>query len=127
MAGAAAPRSNTDRGLCLAADAWQTELEALAAASLRPLLQRTQWRTVAGAVLIAPLPGLDFCWAGRCQRPDAAGDGPPSGTCPWMPIQLRDAAMELAKASLALWRRRSGSSQGFDGPDAELEAFHLVG
>ncbi|MCT0201127.1 YcjF family protein [Synechococcus sp. CS-602] len=92
---------DTDRR-CLASlhDAWQTELEALRRQALRPLLQRTQW-TVAGAVLIAPLPSLDLLVL-------AAANGlmlremARLWNCPWDADQLRDAAMELAKAALAL-------------------------
>lgn len=87
---------------CLAAlhATWQSELEALRRQRLKPLLQRTQW-AVAGAVFVAPLPSLDLLVLavanGLMLREMAR-----LWDCPWGSEQLRDAAIELAKAALAL-------------------------
>ncbi len=79
---------------------WQKELELLRRERLRPLLQRTQW-LVAAAVVVTPLPSLDLLVLavanGLMLQEMARLWG-----CSWSADQLREAAIELAKAALAL-------------------------
>jgi len=69
----------------------------------------TQWDRWQRPVLIAPCPAWSV-GAGRCQRPDAAGDGPALWTAPGCPGQLRDAAMELGQGRPGPWASPSGGS-----------------
>ncbi|MCP9773578.1 YcjF family protein [Synechococcus sp. Tobar12-5m-g] len=79
---------------------WQRELEVLRRQRLRPLVQRTQW-LVAASVVVAPLPSLDLlvlAVANGVMLQEMAR----LWDCPWGADQLREAALELAKAALAL-------------------------
>lgn len=79
---------------------WQAELELLRREQLEPLLQRTQWLVAAG-VVAAPLPSLDLlvlAVANGLMLQEMAR----LWQCPWTLEQLRTAAAELARASLAL-------------------------
>ncbi len=79
---------------------WQAELELLRREQLDGLLQRTQW-VVAAGVVAAPLPSLDLLVLavanGLMLREMAR-----LWQCRWTLEQLRAAAAELARASLAL-------------------------
>ncbi len=79
---------------------WQAELERLRRQRLDGLLQRTQWAVAAG-VVAAPLPSLDLlvlAVANGLMLQEMAK----LWQCPWTLEQLRTAAAELARASLAL-------------------------
>jgi uncharacterized protein (DUF697 family) len=79
---------------------WQAELEVLRRDQLELLLQRTQWLVAAG-VVAAPLPSLDLlvlAVANGLMLQEMAR----LWHCPWTVEQLRAAAAELARASLAL-------------------------
>jgi len=79
---------------------WQRDLEVLRRGRLRPLVLRTQW-LVAASVVVAPLPSLDLlalAVANGLMLQEMAR----LWDCPWGADQLREAAMELAKAALAL-------------------------
>ena len=79
---------------------WQKELELLRRERLRPLVQRTQW-VVAAAVVVTPLPSLDvlaLAVANGVMLQEMAR----LWGCSWSADQLREAAIELAKAALAL-------------------------
>jgi uncharacterized protein (DUF697 family) len=79
---------------------WQSELERLRRQHFLPLQRRTQWLVAAG-VVAAPLPSLDLlvlAVANGLMLRDMAR----IWNCPWTLEQLRAAATELAKASLAL-------------------------
>ena len=79
---------------------WQADLERLRRQEWRRLLQRTQW-LVASGVAITPVPSLDLLVL-------AVGNGlmlqemARLWDCPWTLEQLRGAALELAKATVAL-------------------------
>jgi hypothetical protein len=79
---------------------WQADLERLRRHEWRRLLQRTQW-VVATGVAITPVPSLDLLVL-------AVGNGlmlqemARLWDCPWTLDQLRAAALELAKATVAL-------------------------
>jgi hypothetical protein len=79
---------------------WQAELEGLRRREWRQLQQRTQWLVAAG-VVASPLPSLDLVVL-------AAANGlmlqemARLWECPWSLEQLRCAAVELARACLAL-------------------------
>ena len=79
---------------------WQAELEGLRRREWRQLQQRTQWLVAAG-VVASPLPSLDLLVL-------AAANGlmlqemARLWECPWSLEQLRCAAMELARACLAM-------------------------
>ena len=79
---------------------WQADLERLRRQEWRRLLQRTQW-IVATGVAITPVPSLDLLVL-------AVGNGlmlqemARLWDCPWTLDQLRGAALELAKATVAL-------------------------
>lgn len=79
---------------------WQAELERLRRTQFEGLLQRTQWAVAAG-VVAAPLPSLDLlvlAVANGLMLQEMAR----LWQCPWTLEQLRSAAAELARASLAL-------------------------
>jgi len=79
---------------------WQSDLERLRRQHFLPLQRRTQWLVAAG-VVAAPLPSLDLlvlAVANGLMLRDMAR----IWNCPWTLEQLRAAATELAKASLAL-------------------------
>ncbi len=79
---------------------WQSDLERLRRQHFLPLQRRTQWLVAAG-VVAAPLPSLDLLVltvANGLMLRDMAR----IWNCPWTLEQLRAAATELAKASLAL-------------------------
>jgi uncharacterized protein (DUF697 family) len=79
---------------------WQRDLEHLRRELFRPLQRRTQWIVAAG-VVAAPLPSLDLlvlAVANGLMLQEMAR----LWDCPWSLEQLRAAAGELAKASLAL-------------------------
>ncbi|EDY39280.1 membrane associated GTPase [Cyanobium sp. PCC 7001] len=88
------------RGLRHLHDRWQAELETLRRQRFQLLQQRTQWLVAAG-VVAAPLPSLDvvvLAVANGLMLQEMAR----LWHCPWSAPQLRAAATELAKASLAL-------------------------
>jgi uncharacterized protein (DUF697 family) len=88
------------RGLRRLHDRWQAELECLRRQRFHLLQQRTQWLVAAG-VVAAPLPSLDvvvLAVANGLMLQEMAR----LWHCPWSAPQLRAAATELAKASLAL-------------------------
>jgi hypothetical protein len=79
---------------------WQTSLEGLRRRRLEGLVRRTQWLVAAG-VVAAPLPSVDvlvLAVANGLMLRDMAE----LWDCPWQMEQLREAAIELAKAALAL-------------------------
>ncbi len=79
---------------------WQAELELLRRQQLETLMQRTQWLVAAG-VVAAPLPSLDLlvlAVANGLMLQEMAR----LWQCSWTLEQLRAAAAELARASLAL-------------------------
>lgn len=79
---------------------WQAELERLRRQHLDTMLNRTQWAVAAG-VVAAPLPSLDLlvlAVANGLMLQEMAR----LWQCPWSGEQLRAAAAELARASLAL-------------------------
>ena len=79
---------------------WQADLEVLRRQQLDGLLQRTQW-VVAAGVVAAPLPSLDLlvlAVANGLMLQEMAR----LWRCSWTLEQLRTAAAELARASLAL-------------------------
>ncbi len=79
---------------------WQGELEGLRRRELQRLLGRTQWLVAAG-VIAAPLPSLDLlvlAVANGLMLKEMAH----LWDCPWQADSLRQAALELARASLAL-------------------------
>lgn len=79
---------------------WQSDLERLRRLRFQPLQRRTQWLVAAG-VVAAPVPSLDLlvlAVANGLMLRDMAR----IWNCPWTLEQLRAAATELAKASLAL-------------------------
>jgi hypothetical protein len=79
---------------------WQTSLEGLRRRRLEGLVRRTQW-LVATGVVAAPLPSVDvlvLAVANGLMLRDMAE----LWDCPWQMEQLREAAIELAKAALAL-------------------------
>lgn len=79
---------------------WQAELEVLRRQELETLMQRTQWLVAAG-VVAAPLPSLDLlvlAVANGLMLQEMAR----LWQCSWTLEQLRAAAAELARASLAL-------------------------
>jgi hypothetical protein len=79
---------------------WQADLERLRRHEWRRLLQRTQW-VVATGVAITPVPSLDLLVL-------AVGNGlmlqemARLWDCPWTLDQLREASLQLAKATVAL-------------------------
>ncbi|SBO42449.1 YcjF family protein [Cyanobium sp. NIES-981] len=88
------------RGLRSLHDSWQADLETLRRQRFQLLQQRTQWLVAAG-VVAAPLPSLDvvvLAVANGLMLQEMAR----LWQCPWSGDQLRAAATELAKASLAL-------------------------
>ncbi|MBE9154940.1 YcjF family protein [Cyanobium sp. LEGE 06113] len=88
------------RGLRNLHDRWQVELEALRRQRFISLQQRTQWLVAAG-VVAAPLPSLDLvvlAVANGLMLQEMAR----LWQCPWTAEQLRAAALELGRASLAL-------------------------
>jgi uncharacterized protein (DUF697 family) len=79
---------------------WQAELEVVRRQQLDKLLVRTQWLVAAG-VVVTPLPSLDLlvlAVANGLMLQEMAR----LWRCPWTIEQLRAAAGELARASLAL-------------------------
>ncbi|MFO7630024.1 MAG: YcjF family protein [Prochlorococcaceae cyanobacterium] len=79
---------------------WQAELESLRRLHFQQLLQRTQW-VVAAGVFAAPLASLDLlvvAVANGLMLQEMAR----LWRCPWTLLQLREAALELGKAALAL-------------------------
>lgn len=88
------------RGLRNLHGRWQGELEALRRQRFISLQQRTQWLVAAG-VVAAPLPSLDLvvlAVANGLMLQEMAW----LWQCPWTAEQLRAAALELGRASLAL-------------------------
>jgi uncharacterized protein (DUF697 family) len=88
------------RGLRRLHDGWQADLEGLRRQRFQRLQQRTQWLVAAG-VVAAPLPSLDLvvlAVANGLMLQEMAR----IWHCPWSAPQLRAAATELARASLAL-------------------------
>ncbi len=98
--GASLPAATTLRCLEQLHQGWQAELEEVRRAEWRQLQQRTQWLVAAG-VFAAPLPSLDLLVL-------AAANGlmlqemARLWDCPWSPELLREAAIELGRAALAL-------------------------
>lgn len=98
--GAQLPARTAHRRLEALHGRWQAELERLRRRELQRLLQRTQW-LVAGGVIAAPVASLDLLVL-------AAANGlmlqemARLWDCPWQAESLRQAALELARASLAL-------------------------
>jgi len=79
---------------------WQGELEAMRRQEMQKLLQRTQWLVAAG-VIAAPVASLDLlvlAVANGLMLQEMAR----LWDCPWQTDLLRQAALELARASLAL-------------------------
>jgi hypothetical protein len=98
--GAALPARTLRRRLQGLHGGWQAELEGLRRRELQRLLQRTQW-IVAGGVIAAPLPSLDLlvlAVANGLMLQEMAR----LWNCSWQAESLRQAALELARASLAL-------------------------
>lgn len=88
------------RGLRTLHGRWQSELERLRRQRFSRLQQRTQWLVAAG-VVAAPLPSLDLvvlAVANGLMLQEMAR----LWQCPWTAEQLRAAALELGRASLAL-------------------------
>lgn len=88
------------RGLRTLHGRWQCELETLRRQRFQGLQQRTQWLVAAG-VVAAPLPSLDLvvlAVANGLMLQEMAR----LWQCPWTAEQLRAAALELGRASLAL-------------------------
>jgi hypothetical protein len=98
--GAQLPARTAHRRLEALHGNWQAELERLRRRELQRLLQRTQW-LVAGGVIAAPVASLDLLVL-------AAANGlmlqemARLWDCPWQAGSLRLAAIEVARASLAL-------------------------
>ena len=79
---------------------WQADLEQLRRREWRGLLQRTQWIVAAG-VVVTPLPSVDLlvlAVANGLMLQEMAR----LWNCPWQAGPLRAAAVELARACLAL-------------------------
>ncbi|MEB3296860.1 MAG: YcjF family protein [Cyanobacteriota bacterium] len=79
---------------------WQAELESLRRRHFQRLLQRTQW-VVAAGVFAAPLASLDLlvlAVANGLMLQEMAR----LWRCSWSLLQLREAALELGRAALAL-------------------------
>jgi hypothetical protein len=98
--GASLPSQTVRRRLEVLHCGWQAELETLRRQEMQRLLQRTQWLVAAG-VIAAPVASLDLlvlAVANGLMLQEMAR----LWDCPWHAESLRQAALELARASLAL-------------------------
>jgi hypothetical protein len=98
--GAGLPPQTARRRLESLHGRWQADLETLRRRELQRLLQRTQWLVAAG-VIAAPVASLDLlvlAVANGLMLQEMAR----LWDCPWQVESLRQAALELARASLAL-------------------------